>query len=226
MDLYIANKNYSTWSMRAWVVLKAFDLPFEEHIISYPKEKNTGTFKQDILKINPNGKVPILLDDGHMISDSLAIAEYLNEKYPNKHLWPADLTQRIRARCISAEMHSSFQSLRTFCSMNIRANYTHVGAELLQAHPELKEEVTRIDQIWSERPNVDGFLCGEFSIADAFYAPVVMRFYTFGFPLSESSKRYIHIIREFPAVKAWIDDALKEQAIVPYYEEYTDLTHL
>lgn len=222
MTLYIANKNYSTWSMRLWVVLKAFDIPFEEKMIPYPQERNTGTFKQDILSINPNGKVPILVDQDYMIWDSLSICEYLAEKFPKKHLWPTDLAQRIRARCISAEMHSSFQCLRTLCSMNIRADFRHMGPKLWEEHADLREELARIEQIWSQRPSLDSFLCGSFSIADAFYAPVVMRFNTFGFPLSHSSKRYIQLMLGHPAVKAWIDGALKETAKVNYYEEYTE----
>lgn len=134
MQLYIANKNYSSWSMRPWLVLKAFDLPFEEIQLSFPCERGEGDFKQRVLEINPNGKVPTLLDRGRLVWDSLAICEYLAEQYPEQTLWPRDTQQRAWARSISAEMHSGFTDLRSLCGMNIRANLAEVGAKLWQEH--------------------------------------------------------------------------------------------
>ncbi|NNG99584.1 glutathione S-transferase family protein [Acinetobacter sp. ANC 5414] len=219
-QLYIANKNYSSWSMRPWLLLKAFNLPFEEIIISFPSERNTGTFKQDVLAINPNGKVPVLVDDGFMLWDSLAICEYLAEQHPDQALWPEDVRQRARARCISAEMHSGFPSLRNACGMNIRANLADVGKRLWQENEELRQDVARIEQIWSERPNGNGFLCGTFSIADAFYAPVVTRLMTYALPVSDSTRQYMQIMLQHPAMQAWIDGALQEDAWVNYLESY------
>lgn len=219
-QLYIANKNYSSWSMRPWLVLKAFNLPFEEIIIPFPLERNTGTFKQDVLAINPNAKVPVLVDDGLMLWDSLAICEYLAEQHSDQALWPKDVKQRARARCISAEMHSGFSSLRNACGMNIRANLADVGKHLWRENEELHQDVARIEQIWSERPNMDGFLCGEFSIADAFYAPVVTRLMTYALPVSESTRQYMQTMLQHPAVQAWIDAALQEDAWVNYLESY------
>ena len=219
-QLYIANKNYSSWSMRPWLLLKAFNLPFEEIILPFPSERNTGTFKQDVLSINPNGKVPVLLDDGLMLWDSLAICEYLAEQHPDQALWPEDVRQRARARCISAEMHSGFPSLRNACGMNIRANLADVGKRLWQENEELRQDVARIEQIWSERPNGKGFLCGEFSIADAFYAPVVTRLMTYALPVSESTRQYMQIMLQHPAMQGWIDGALQEDAWVNYLESY------
>lgn len=222
MQLFIANKNYSSWSMRAWVLLKAFDIPFEEKLILFPEERNTGSFKQNILVVNPNGKVPALLDQELLVWDSLAIAEYLAEKFPEKGLWPSNLKLRSHARCISAEMHSSFQSLRDLCGMNIRANLKKVGACLWETHLSLKEDITRIEQIWSERPNENGFLCGDFSIADAFYAPVITRILTYGLPVSKDSQSYIQLMLTHPAIKAWMTDAKNEIAKVSYYDIYEE----
>ena len=217
-QLYIANKNYSSWSMRPWLVLKAFNLPFEEIMLPFPVERNTGTFKQDVLSINPNGKVPVLLDEGLMLWDSLAICEYLAEQHPDQALWPEDVRQRARARCISAEMHSGFPSLRNACGMNIRANLADVGKRLWQENEELRQDVARIEQIWSERPNGSGFLCGAFSIADAFYAPVVTRLMTYALPVSESTRQYMQTMLQHPAMQAWIDGALQEDDWVNYLE--------
>jgi len=187
-QLYIANKNYSSWSMRPWLVLKAFNLPFQEIMLPFPAERNKGTFKQDILAINPNGKVPVLVDEGLILWDSLAICEYVAEQNPDQALWPKDVKQRARARCISAEMHSGFPNLRNACGMNIRANLENVGKHLWQDNAELRQDVARIEQIWSERPDMNGFLCGAFSIADAFYAPVVTRLMTYALPVNESTQ--------------------------------------
>lgn len=220
MQLYIANKNYSSWSMRPWLVLKAFNIPFEEVMIPFPKERNTGTFKQDVLAVNPNGKVPALLQADVLVWDSLAICEYLAEQYAEKNLWPLDLKLRSRARCITAEMHSGFPNIRNLCGMNIRANLATKGAELWQESEALQADVARIEQIWSERPNIDGFLCGEFSIADAFYAPIVTRLNTYALPVSESTQTYMQNVLKHPAVKVWIEGALAEEAWVNYLEPY------
>lgn len=223
-QLYIANKNYSSWSMRPWLVLKAFNLPFQEIMIPFPAQRNTGTFKQDILAINPNGKVPVLVDEGLILWDSLAICEYLAEQNSDQALWPKDVKQRARARCISAEMHSGFSSLRNACCMNIRANLEDVGKHLWQDNAELRHDVARIEQIWSERPDMNGFLCGEFSIADAFYAPVVTRLMTYVLPVSKSTQQYMQTMMQHPAMKLWIDGALQEKAWVNYLEPYQQQT--
>ena len=220
MQLYIANKNYSSWSMRPWLVLKAFDLAFEEIQLNFPCERGEGDFKQRVLEINPNGKVPVLIDHDLMLWDSLAICEYLAERHPDQHLWPQDVRQRARARCIAAEMHSGFSSLRNACGMNIRAHLADVGKRLWQDNAELRQDVARIEQIWSERPEVNGFLCGDFSIADAFYAPVVTRLMTYALPVNESTRQYMHTMLQHPAMQLWMEGALQEQAWVNYLESY------
>lgn len=220
MQLWIANKNYSSWSMRPWLVLKAFDLPFEEVMIEFSAEPSAGEFKQKVLAANPNGKVPVLIDQAQMVWDSLAICEYLAEKYPQLALWPKDAALRARARCIAAEMHSSFMALRNQCGMNIRAHLDELGAKRWALDDGLRKDVARIEQIWAERPSSDSFLCGEFSIADAFYAPVVTRFKTYGLPVSASSQQYMQLMLEHPAVREWIDGALQESARVEYLEAH------
>jgi glutathione S-transferase len=220
LTLYIANKNYSSWSMRPWLVLKAFEIPFQEHVIYFDRERSIGLFQQKLTAISNNAKVPILCDQGLKIWDSLAICEYLAEQYPEQALWPKDKTQRARARSISAEMHSGFASLRTLCGMNIRAQLADVGQRLWAEHAALRQDVTRIEQIWAERPDPAGFLCGEFSIADAFYAPVVMRFQSYALPLSESSQRYMQSMLQHPAIQAWIEAAMLEGHWVNYLEAY------
>ncbi|MHA3891976.1 glutathione S-transferase family protein [Acinetobacter sp. GXMZU3951] len=220
LELYIANKNYSSWSMRPWLVLKAFDLPFQEHMIYFDRERSIGQFKQQLLALSANAKVPLLLDQGLKVWDSLAICEYLAEQYPAHGLWPKGQAQRARARSISAEMHSSFTALRTLCGMNIRAELAEVGQQLWAEHAALRQDVARIEQIWAERPELDGFLCGDFSIADAFYAPVVMRFKSYGLPISASSERYMQLMLQHPALQAWVAAAMVEGRWVNYLEDY------
>ena len=220
MQLYIANKNYSSWSMRPWLVLKAFDLPFEEIQLNFPCERGEGDFKQRVLGINPNGKVPTLLDRGRLVWDSLAICEYLAEQYPEQALLPRDAQQRAWARSISAEMHSGFTDLRSLCGMNVRANLAEVGAKLWQEHSGLRQDVARIEHIWAERPAADSFLCGEFSIADAFYAPVVTRFMSYALPVSVESRHYMQRVMQHPAMQAWVQAALQEAMWVNYLEPY------
>ncbi|NLN57000.1 MAG: glutathione S-transferase family protein [Gammaproteobacteria bacterium] len=220
MQLYIANKNYSSWSLRPWLVLKAFHLPFEEIQINFPTERGQGNFKQQVLAVNSNGKVPALLHDGLLVWDSLAICEYLAEQFPEQALWPRNAQQRAWARSICAEMHSGFTDLRSLCGMNIRANLAEVGAKLWQEHAGLRQDVARIEQIWATRPTVGGFLCGEFSIADAFYAPVVTRFMTYALPVSAESQQYMQRVMQHPAMQAWIQAALQEPMWVNYLEPY------
>ncbi|CAM4189362.1 hypothetical protein F901_00933 [Acinetobacter dispersus] len=219
-QLFIGNKNYSTWSMRPWILLKQAGIPFQEQLIQFDSFDADSQFKTEILKLNPTGKVPALVDGDLTIWDSLAISEYVAEQYPEKLLLPQDQKLRARTRCISAEMHSSFQSLRNLCPMNVEADLTHIGKQLWAEHVQLRADVARIDQIWSERPSEDSFLCGEFSIADAFYAPVVMRLECFKLPLSASGQAYAQKILSLASVQQWITEARQEQMFVPFDEPY------
>lgn len=219
-QLFIGNKNYSTWSMRPWLLLKQAGIPFQEQLIRFDSFEEDSQFKTEILKLNPTGKVPALVDGERVVWDTLAICEYLAEQHPEHALWPQDKSLRARARCISAEMHSSFQGLRNLCPMNVEADLTHIGLQLWSEHAQLRADVARIEQIWSQRPGDDSFLCGEFSIADAFYAPVVMRFDGYQLPISASSQSYMQKILALPSVQQWIAEAKQEQQFVPFDEPY------
>ena len=218
--LFIGNKNYSTWSMRPWILLKQASISFQEHLVQFDSFEPDSQFKNQILKHNPAGKVPALIDGELMVWDSLAICEYVAEQHPELTLWPQDTVLRARARCISAEMHSSFQALRNLCPMKIEADLSHIGEHLWVEHAALRADVARIEQIWSQRPSTDSFLCGEFGIADAFYAPVVMRFECFKLPLSASSQAYMQKILSLASVQQWIAEARQEQMFVAFDEPY------
>ena len=219
-QLFIGNKNYSTWSMRPWLLFKQAGIAFQEHLIQFDSFAADSQFKTAILKFSPTGKVPVLVDGDIVVWDSLAICEYIAEQHPEWALLPRDKTLRARARCISAEMHSSFQSLRNLCPMNVEADLAHIGQQLWLDNAQLRADVARIEQIWSERPAEDSFLCGEFSLADAFYAPVVMRFECYQLPLSASSQAYMQKILALASVQQWIAAAKQEQMFVPFDEPY------
>ena len=207
--------------MRPWLVLRHFDIAFAEHLIAFDDFKLDSSFKKTILAINPTGKVPALKDDELLIWDSLAICEYLAEQFPDKQLWPRDQKQRARARSMSAEMHSSFMALRSAYGMNLDADLSEVGAKLWLDNSQLQEDVKRIETLWSERPDPNGFLCGDaFSIADAFYAPVVMRFIGYGIPISELNQLYMQKILKLAAVQQWIAEAKAEHVFVACEEQY------
>ncbi|RKG34196.1 glutathione S-transferase family protein [Acinetobacter guerrae] len=220
MELYIGSKNYSSWSMRPWLVMKHFDLPMQEHLVAFDDFSADGQFKQLMSLISPSGKVPTLIDQDIVVWDSLAICEYLAERFPEKHLWPIDKTQRARARSICAEMHSGFSTLRQYCGMNIEADLRFIGSKLWNDLAGLRADIARIEHIWAERPEIHGFLCGDFSIADAFYAPVVMRFVSYGLPISEQSQQYMQNILTNPAVIQWITQAQAEKQFVQHQEPY------
>ncbi|BFG74935.1 glutathione S-transferase family protein [Paraburkholderia terrae] len=212
MKLVIGDKNYSSWSMRPWLVLKHFGIAFEEVMVLL----NEAESKASILEHSPSGKVPCLIaDDGVTVWDSLAICETLAERYPQHAMWPRDAIARGHARSVSAEMHSGFGALRNNMWMNIRASFPGKGAT-----PEALADIARIDEIWSECLETYGgpFLFGEFTIADAMYAPVVMRFNTWQPKLSEAALAYSRRVTAQPAVKAWIDDALQETHRIAYQD--------
>ncbi|WP_109480260.1 glutathione S-transferase family protein [Paraburkholderia sp. C35] len=212
MKLVIGDKNYSSWSMRPWLVLKHFGIECEEVMVWL----NEADSKAQILAHSPSGKVPCLIaDDGVSVWDSLAICETLAERYPQHAMWPRDAVARGHARSISAEMHSGFGNLRNNMWMNIRASFPGKGAT-----PEALADIARIDEIWNQCLETYGgpFLFGEFTIADAMYAPVVMRFNTWQPKLSEAAAAYARRVTAQPAVKAWIDDALQEPHRIPYQD--------
>ena len=214
MKLLIGDKNYSSWSMRPWLLLKHFGIPFEEVLIHLNEPGTTAA----ILALAPKGpgKVPCLIDDdGQVTWDSLAIAETLAERFPQHALWPRDPAARSRARSVSAEMHSGFGELRSNMWMNIRASFPGKNAT-----PGALADIARIDALWRDCLDAHGgpFLFGEFGIADAMYAPVVMRFNTWQPALSETASAYVQRMNALPAVKTWIDDALRETHAVAYQD--------
>ncbi|TAM06568.1 MAG: glutathione S-transferase family protein [Paraburkholderia sp.] len=208
MKLAIGDKNYSSWSMRPWLLLTHFGIPFDEVLIELDEP---GT-KAAILQYSASGKVPCLMpDDGFAVWDSLAIAETLAERFPKHALWPRDANARARARSVSAEMHSGFFALRNAMPMNIRLKRPGVGTA-----PDVLSDIARIDAIWRECLAASGgpFLFGEFSIADAMYAPVVMRFNSYHPQLSPEAGAYSRRVTALPAVAAWIAAARSETHIV------------
>jgi glutathione S-transferase len=220
--LYIGNKNYSSWSMRPWVLMKQAGIPFEEVKVRFDSFEASSQFKKTISTLNPVAKVPVLVDGDLVVWDTLAIAEYLAETFPEKKLWPSAVADRARARSICAEMHSGFGNLRTLCGMNIEASLADVGAQLLKDNPGLQAEVDRIVQMWTDLLAAHGgpMLFGEFTNADAYFAPIGTRIRTYGLPVPPVISAYIDRVQALPGVKAWIDDALAEKDFLQFEEPY------
>ena|ERR1700722_2725054 len=211
--IYIGNKNYSSWSLRPWLVLKQSELPFEEVLIPLDQP---GT-RAAILAVSPSGRVPVLHHDRRVIGDSLAIAEYLAELCPDRQLWPADRGLRAEARSIAAEMHAGFSTLRGYLPMNIRASFPHRGVT-----PEVQADINRITSIWREerrrqeeaQASAGPFLFGHFTIVDAMFAPVVSRFRTYRIELDPISEAYADAVWALPAFQEWQDVARHEPMII------------
>lgn len=222
LKLYIGNKNYSSWSMRPWVLLTQAGIPFEEVMVRFDAFDATSAFKRTMAAHNPVGKVPVLVDNGFAVWDTLAIAETLAEQFPDKALWPADPQARARARSVCAEMHSGFVALRGACPMNIEASLPDIGALALRDQPAVRADLARLVAMWSELLQHYGgpMLLGDFSIADAYFAPVVMRIRTYALPVPPTVAAYIDRFCALPGVKAWIDGALAERDFLDFEEPY------
>lgn len=222
LKLYIGNKNYSSWSMRPWVMLRQAGIPFEEVMVRFDAFSADSQFKQRLAAISPAGRVPVLEDDGLAVWDTLAIAEYAAEKFPDAGLWPADARQRARARSICAEMHSGFTALRGACPMNIEAQLPETGALIWRDKPAVRADVARIVGMWGELLQQHGgpMLFGRFSIADAYFAPVCMRLATYALPVPPAIAAYVDRVRALPGVRAWIDQALAEADFLDFEEPY------
>lgn len=206
LKIVIGNKNYSSWSLRGWLALAQSGLEFEEIRIPLSRPES----KEQILRYSPSGKVPCLIDDGLTIFDSLAICEYVNEQYAAGRLWPRDSAARARARAVTAEMHSGFAALRTHMSMDIRARYPERGAAA-QQRDDVAADIARIKEVWTECLAAGGpLLFGEFSLADAFYAPVVTRFATYGVALPDPLAAYSDRVIALPSMQRWIAAARTE----------------
>ena len=213
LKLVIGNKNYSSWSMRPWLALRANDIPFDEVFI--PLYTDDPADKDRILSFSLAGKVPTLVDGDVTVWDSLAIIEYLAEKFPEKKLWPDDPARRAHARSISAEMHSGFAALRNECGMNL-----HRPIRAVTLSDDARANVARIQQIWSECHQRYGgpFLFGAFSAADAMYAPVVHRFRTYAIEVAPSARHYFDAMLSQSAFQQWTRDGLAETLIIERME--------
>ena len=214
LKLVIGNKNYSSWSMRPWLALRANDIGFEEVFIPlYTGEAD----KQRLLNFTHSGKVPVLIDGEVTIWDSLAIIEYLAERFPEKRLWPENSAQRAHARSIAAEMHSGFAALRSECGMNL---HRPVGAIHLSAGA--RADIARIQEIWTECRRRFGesgsFLFGAFGATDAMFAPVVHRFRTYAIAVSLDVRRYMDAMMELPAFQEWTRAGLAETLVIEKFE--------
>jgi len=212
LTLVIGNKNISSWSMRPWVAAVAFNIPFTE-VRLLLDQPDTAT---NIANYSQAGRVPVLLAGEMTIWDSLAICEYLAEQFPDKHLWPQDVAARAMARSITAEMHSGFASLRNDMSMNIQASLPGRGRT-----PGAQADIGRICEIWEEclaRFGHHEYLFGDFSIADAFYAPVVTRFKTYGVALAPALQAYCERVLAHPAVARWVREAMLETDPTPLHD--------
>ncbi|MEQ9916658.1 glutathione S-transferase family protein [Pectobacterium aroidearum] len=201
-QLYIANKNYSSWSLRPWVLLKTLSIPFEEKLVAFAPGMAQPAFKA----FSPTAKVPCLIDGETIVWDSLAITEYLAEQHPG--VWPADAKTRAWARCAATEMHSGFTALRNTCSMSCG-----VRVKMNEISPALSNDINRIGELWQEGLTRFGgpFLAGkQFSAVDAFFAPVVFRIKTYQLPVSPEAAAYCDHLLAQPAMQRWLQDALAE----------------
>lgn len=209
MKLVIGNKNYSSWSLRPWLLLSAFDIPFEE--IRIPLF--TPDTRSELAKYTRAGRVPVLHDRDIVVWDSLAICEYVSEQYLGGQGWPPNVAARAEARACCAEMHSGFFALRENMPMNCRATGRRVNIS-----PELQKDIARIDDLWADlrkRHSADGpWLFGGFSIADCMFAPVAFRFNTYNPGISDTSRQYVKQILAHAKVTSWLEQAVKETEII------------
>jgi glutathione S-transferase len=229
LQLYIGNKNYSSWSMRPWVLMTQAGIAFEEVMVRFDSFDAGSTFKQSLRGITPVGKVPVLVDGDLAVWDTMAIAETLAERFPDKQLWPQNPVQRARARSVCAEMHSGFTALRSHCPMNIEASLPEVGRLIWRDQPGVRADLARLCGLWGEllaaqptkMPDGSGpLLFGRFSNADAYFAPVCMRLKTYALPLPADIAAYVDRVAALPGVRAWIEGALAEQDFLAFEEPY------
>jgi glutathione S-transferase len=215
-DLYLGNKNYSSWSLRPWLLLKHFAIPFTEHMVSVAGRDYNPALKP----LAGNARVPCLHEDGFQVWESIAIAETLAERWPQ--MWPADAKARARARAISAEMHAGFAKLRTAMPMNLKLKLKGKPAT-----PEVQRDIDRIVEIWEEArsrfASGDGpYLFGDFSVADAMYAPIVWRLHIYNADLPPVAAAYRDTMLAHPAMQEWYADALQESEAHAHYDRLAE----
>ncbi|HEY0919984.1 glutathione S-transferase N-terminal domain-containing protein [Devosia sp.] len=207
MKLIFANRNYSSWSLRAWLVLRHFDIPFEEELVLLSGDN----WRENIRARSPTGRVPVLVDGDLVLPETTAIIEYLADCYPDKAIWPADRKLRARARAASAEMHAGFPALRSAAPMNLRS--VHAGKVDLDT---IADDLARVEALWGELLDRSGgpYLFGAFTAADAMYAPLATRLRTYALPASDTAEAYVEAIYAVPAFQEWLGEALREPWIV------------
>ncbi|MGB3337103.1 MAG: glutathione S-transferase family protein [Devosia sp.] len=207
MKLLIGNRNYSTWSLRPWLVLKHFGIPFEDEVLQLQGEG----FRDALAQRSPTGKVPVLLDGDLIVVETVAIIEYLADRFPDKAIWPADIGQRALARAAAAEMHSAFLALRSHAPMNLRA--LHPGKVSMDA---VGKDMHRIETLWGDLLARSGgpYLFGAFTAADAMFAPVATRIRTYALPVSDVAAGYVEAIYSLPAFQEWLGMARHEPWVV------------
>ncbi len=222
LQLYVGNKNYSSWSMRPWLLMRELGIGFAE--INLRLDFSAGSpFRRTLAGLGPLGdsaKVPVLVDDGFAVWDTLAIVEYLHERFAG--VWPTDNLQRARARSLCAEMHAGFATLRNICPMNIEASLADVGARVWNESAALRHEVARLEELWTPLLEIsDGaMLYGDFGAVDAYFAPVCSRLRTYGLPLSASVAAYVDRVWALPSVLDWERAAREEHDFLDFDEPY------
>jgi len=213
MKLIIGNKNYSSWSLRPWILLKHFNIEFDEE----QHGLYTSTYESEVAKYNTDSKVPILKDDDLLVWDSLSILEYISEQYLGDRGWPKDKMARSIARSISSEMHSSFTNIRNEMPMNCRKQYSNIALS-----NETQQEIKRIKSLWQQCRQQYGsngeWLFGEYSIADAMFAPIAIRFNGFSIELNELENSYVESHLNHPHMQTWMKEGKQETAIIDMAE--------
>lgn len=207
MKLIFANRNYSSWSLRAWLVLRHFGIPFDEEQVLL----NGEGWQETLRRKSPSGKVPVLVDGDVMVPETIAIIEYLNDKYPAKGIWPSNRVDRALARAAAAEMHGGFTALRDSAPMNLRAS--HPGKVDVDV---VADDLKRIERIWGDLLSRSGgpYLFGAFGATDAMFAPVATRIRTYELPVSDLAGEYVEAIYAVPAFQEWLAEAVKEPWVV------------
>ena len=207
MKLLIGNRNYSTWSLRPWLVLRHFEIPFDDEVL----QLSGPDWREKIAARSPTGKVPVLIDGDLVLPETIAIIEYLADTFPDKPIWPADRKDRALARAAAAEMHAGFSALRNHAPMNLRAS--HPGRIDLDA---VRKDLHRVESLWGGLLERSGgpYLFGAFSAADAMFAPLATRLRTYELPISDMAGRYVEAIYALPAFQDWLGMALQEPWVV------------
>lgn len=221
MELVIGNKNYSSWSMRPWVLMRQLGIAFGEVALRFDFTPGSEFYRR-LETYTPAAKVPVLIDDGFAVWDTLAIVEYLAERFPKSGVWPAGARDRARARSLCAEMHAGFGALRSACPMNIELQMPAIGPRAVATQPDVRADLERLIAMWTDALRRSGgpFLFGAFGNADAYFAPVVARIRTYALPVPPQIAAYGERVWADAAVAQWVADALAERDFVAEDEPY------